>query len=190
MIRQGNVRAKEFRAKLRRQAQLRAAADVIPHLPGPGESVHTLLTGSFDFLMVLTCVIQSRPARCDALRLATLAFSRKNTEELCRLLDANQVGKLTLLASDFMARSNEEIYQGAVGELVGQRGQIVASSRCHAKVACLAFGDGLRLAFEGSMNLRRNGNIEVMTVINDPHLHDWHAAWIDERSRNGKVNKS
>ncbi len=93
----GNVRAKEFRANLRRQAQLRAAAEVVPHLPGPGESLHTLLTGGFDFALVLTAVIQSRPAHCDSLRLTTLAFSRRNTEELCKLLDAGLVGNLTLL---------------------------------------------------------------------------------------------
>src|SRR5262249_14779595 len=35
-----NVRAKTFKAELRRRAQLKAAADVLPHLPGPRESVH------------------------------------------------------------------------------------------------------------------------------------------------------
>jgi hypothetical protein len=34
-------RAKAFRASLRRKAQLKRAAEVIPHLPGPGESLHT-----------------------------------------------------------------------------------------------------------------------------------------------------
>jgi hypothetical protein len=178
-----NVRARAFRAALRRRAQLRAAADVVPRLPGPGESLHALLTGSFDFLLVLTCVIQARPAPCAALRLATLAFSRRNTAELCRLLDSRLVGRLTLLCSDFMAKSNAEVYQGAVAELADYRGQTVASACCHAKVACLAFADGLRLAFEGSANLRTNKNLEQMTVINDPGLHDRHAAWIDAKAR-------
>jgi hypothetical protein len=51
--------ARSFRALLRRKAQLRKAAEVIPHLPGPGESLHTLLTGFFDFALVLTCVLRS-----------------------------------------------------------------------------------------------------------------------------------
>ena len=180
-VKAGNVRARRFKAELRRRAQLRAAAEVLPHLPGPGESVHTLLTGSFDFMLVLSCVIRSRPGPCEALRIATLAFSRRNTQELARLLDERLVGRLTLLCSDFMARSNPGIYQGAVAELAQARGQTVASARCHAKVACLAFADGARLAFEGSANLRTNSNIEQMTAINDPGLHDWHAAWIDGR---------
>jgi len=175
--------AKEFRAALRRRAQLRAAAEVLPHLPGPGEPVHTLLTGTFDFMLVLTCVIQAHPAPCDHLRVTTLAFSRRNTQELARLLDSAKVSRLTLLTSDFMARSNPGIYQGAVEELATQRKQTVASARCHAKVCCLAFSDGLRLVFEGSANLRTNKNWEQMTAINDPGLHDWHAAWIDAKVR-------
>jgi hypothetical protein len=176
-------RVQAFKARLRRTAQLRAAADVLPHLPGPGESVHTLLTGTFDFMLVLTCVIQQRPARCDHLRVTTLAFSRRNVEELAKLLDTNLVSRLTLLSSDFHAKSNRSLYDGAVEELVTTRGQTVASSRCHAKVACLAFEDGARLVFEGSANLRTNKNVEQVTCIQDVSLHDWHAGWIDERVR-------
>src|SRR6516162_8724988 len=76
--RTSNIRAKAFRASLRRRAQLKAAADILPQLPRPGESMHALMTGTFDFLHLLTVVIQSRPVRCETLRLATLAFSRRN----------------------------------------------------------------------------------------------------------------
>jgi hypothetical protein len=184
-------RVRAFREKLRRTAQLRAAADVLPHLPRPGESVHALLSGTFDFMLVLTCVIQGHPAHCETLHVTTLAFSRRNTQELARLLDEKKVGRLVLLTSDFMAKSNPAIYQGAVEELVRVRGQTVASARCHAKVACLAFADGLRLVFEGSANLRTNKNIEQVTVFNDPDLHDWHTAWIlDKVGEHGKVNES
>jgi hypothetical protein len=174
-------RVRSFKARLRRTAQLRSAADVLPHLPSEGQSVHALMTGTFDFMLLLTCVIQQRPAPCDHLRVTTLAFSRRNVQELAKLLDAGLVRHLTLLCSDFMAKSNPAIYHGAVEELATARGQAVASSRCHAKVACLAFQDGLRLAFEGSANLRTNKNVEQVTAINDAGLHDWHARWIDER---------
>jgi hypothetical protein len=88
-----------------------------------------------------------------------------------------------------MARSNPAIYQGAVQELAEHRGQTVAPARCHTKVSCLAFADGLRLVFEGSANLRTNKNVEQMTAVNDPGLHDWHAAWIDQKVREHEVNQ-
>ncbi len=88
-----------------------------------------------------------------------------------------------LLSSDFMREGNPATYFGAVKELAEQRGQTVAAARCHAKVATLHFADGLRLVFEGSMNLSTNRNLEQMTVINDAGLHDWHTAWIDQKAR-------
>jgi hypothetical protein len=102
-------RVRAFKADLRRRAQLRAAADVLPHLPGPGQSLHSLLSGTFDFALVLTCVLQQHPAPCEVLRLTTLAFSRRNVQELARWLDSRLVGRLTLLCSDFMAKSNPAI---------------------------------------------------------------------------------
>jgi hypothetical protein len=176
-------RAQEFRASLRRKAQLRKAADVIPNLRGPGESLHTLLTGFFDFALVLTCVGRCRPVPCEHARIATLSFGPKNTQEIARWLDERLVARVTLLCADFMAKACPEVYQGAVKELVEQRGQVVGSARCHAKVVTLAFADGLRLVFEGSANLRTNRNMENLAVVNDPGLHDWHAAWIDQKVR-------
>jgi hypothetical protein len=175
--------AKAFKARLRRSAQLRKAAEVIPHLPAEGESLHTLLTGFFDFALVLTCVLRSRPCPCDHARVSTLSFGRKNVQEIVGWIDDGLVGRLTLLCADFMAKASPEVYQGAVAELVERRGQVVGSGRCHAKVVTLAFADGLRLSFEGSANLRTNRNLENLCVVNDPGLHDFHAAWIDAKVR-------
>jgi hypothetical protein len=86
-----------------------------------------------------------------------------------------------------VSQGNAATYYGAVKELAEQRGQAVAAARCHAKVATLAFEDGLRLAFEGSMNLSTNRNLEQMTVINDAGLHDWHAGWIEQRVKESEA---
>ena len=183
-------RAREFRARLRRKAQLKKAAEVIPHLPGPGESLHTLLTGYFDFALVLTCVLRSRPAPCEHARIATLTFGPKNVQEMARWLDERLVRRLTLLCADFMAKASPEVYRGAVAELAEKRGQVVGSARCHAKVVTLAFADGLQLSFEGSANLRTNRNLENLTVVNDPGLHDFHATWLDAKVREHEVDQS
>src|SRR5262249_2027011 len=122
-------------------------------------------------------------------RIATLSFGPKNTQEIAKWLDEKLVGRVTLLCADFMAKASSKEYQGAVAELVEQRGQIVGSARCHAKVVTLAFADGLRLVFEGSANLRTNKNLENLCVINDPRLHDWHATWIDVKVREHEIDQ-
>jgi hypothetical protein len=152
--------------------------------------LHTLLTGYFDFALVLTCVLRSRPAPCEHARIATLSFGPKNTQEIARWLDERLVVRVTLLCADFMAKASPKVYQGAVKELAEQRGQVVGAARCHAKVVTLAFADGLRLVFEGSANLRTNRNMENLCVVNDPGLHDWHAAWIDQKVREHEIDES
>ena len=139
---------------------------------------------------MLTCVLRSRPVPCEQVRIATLSFGPKNTQEMARWLDEKLVGRLTLLCADFMARASPEVYQGAVAELVARRGQMVGSARCHAKVVTLAFADGLRLSFEGTANLRTNRNLENLSVVNDAGLHDWHAQWIDAKVREHEVEQS
>jgi hypothetical protein len=184
---QREQRSAAFRANVRRQAQLARAAEVVPRLPAPGESLHCLMTGYFDFMLVLKLVIEGRAPACARLRIATLAFSAKNVQELAKLLDSGKVGTASLLCSDFMAKSNPKIYQGALTELTANRpgrGK-VASARSHCKVALLDFDDGLKVAFEGSANLRTNRNAEQLTVFADAGLHDWHAEWIDAKVGDG-----
>jgi hypothetical protein len=170
------------RARRRYAAMLRESADVLAHLPGPGESLHALMTGLYDFMTLVGHVITNRPAPCAELRIATLAFSSRNTHEIAQLLDGGAVKSVSLLCSDFFAKHNKAEFAEAVRELT-ERGQAIAAPRCHAKVTCLHFADGAKLVFEGSANLRTNGNIEQFALFTDPELHDWHAAWIDGKHR-------
>jgi hypothetical protein len=173
-----------FTAKARRryQAMLRESADILAHLPGPGESLHALMTGTYDFMTLAGHVIMARPVPCARLRLATLAFSGRNTAEIVQLLDGGAVQAVSLLCSDFFAKHNRAEFTEAVREFQA-RGMAIAAPRCHAKVTCLEFTDGLKLVFEGSANLRTNGNVEQFALFNDPELHNWHSAWIDEAHR-------
>ena len=123
------------------------------------------------------------------MRIATLAFSSRNTHAITQLVDSGAVRRVSLLCSDFFAKHNKAEFAEAVQEL-RQRGVRIAAPRCHAKVTCLHFADGAKLVFEGSANLRTNGNIEQFALFNDAALHDWHAAWIDEKHREWKIDQA
>jgi hypothetical protein len=161
---------------------LRESVDILAHLPEPGESLHALMTGLYDFMTLVGHVITTRPAPCSRLRLATLAFSSRNTTELCQLFDAGAVHGMSLLASDFFSKHNKAEWAEAVREFQA-RGQAIADPRSHCKVTCLDFADGTKLVFEGSANLRTNNNREQFCLVNSAELHDWHSAWIDEAHR-------
>src|SRR4029453_5561747 len=82
----GLPRAHIAAARRRYAAMLREAEDILPRLPQPGEALHALLTRFYDFIAVLGLVIPSRPAPCRSLRIATLAFSSRNTHEILELV--------------------------------------------------------------------------------------------------------
>src|SRR5262249_31951 len=138
---------------------------------------------------VVGLAITSHATPCALLRIATLAFSSRNVHEITELMDRGAVRSLRLICSDFFAKHNAARFQEARHDL-GQRGAKLAAPPCHAKVCWLEFEGGAKLVFEGSANLRTNGNIEQFALINDPELHDWHAAWIDAKVREYESDQS
>ena len=178
------ARAAAWKANLRRTVQIRNASELVPHLPAPGESIHALMMGNYDFMLVLSSILRAQDQPCLHLRLSTLAFNKKNVQELGRLFDEGIVQRITLLCADYMDRMNSDIFRCAVEEIAEKRQQTVATARTHAKVSLLEYPNAC-YAIEGSANLRTNKNIEQVTVIHDRSVHDWHAEWIDWQVEHG-----
>lgn len=167
------------KAKARHRRAAKAAAELCPDLPAPGEHVHCLMTGYFDLAQVVIDVARRTSPR--ALRIATLCWNRRNVTDLQTLLRERKGDPLplTMLASGFFARQNKEIAEWSRAELqpLGVR---IGFAESHCKVVCFDLGPGDALVFEGSANLRTNRNREQLVIVRDRALHDWHAGWIDE----------
>ena len=169
------------KAQARYQRAARTAAELLPELPAIGEAVHCLMLGTFDLMQVISATMQLVPS-CRHLRIATLCFSKRNAAELLGLLESRPELRLTLLVSAFFKGHNKELFEQFAEDLQEHAGRAkLAAARSHAKVVAFELGDDDDgLVFEGSANLRTNGNREQLTAIRDRQLHDWHAAWIDE----------
>ena len=165
------------RAAARRTAALREAADVLAVLPGPGETLHAVMTGRYDLMQLLAALI-GQLGRCEIARYATLSYNRKNLAEIIRLFDSGAVGKMTLLCSAFFRDHNKDLWTETLAEF-RNRGQRAAASRSHCKVATLACADGRKFVLEGSANLRTNSNKEQFCLTHDAAVSDWYGAWID-----------
>ena len=162
----------------RRAAGIREAREVLTQLPGPGESLHALVTARLDLTDVLNALLDTL-GRCDRMAIATLGYNERNLKSMLAWLDAGDVGTLTLCASIFFRAHKGELWERTQEEFRA-RGQRVACCHSHAKVVALAFASGQRLSIEGSANLCGNGSgREQFALINDGPLHDWHAAWIE-----------
>jgi hypothetical protein len=161
-----------------RTASLHQAAEVLAVIPGPGETLHALMTGRYDLMHLIAALI-GQLGGCAEIRIATLSFNAKNLAEMVNLLDSEAVGKLTLLCSAFFRDHNHELWEECLSEF-RDRGQRAAAARSHCKVVTLACADGRKYSLEGSANLRTNSNREQFALTHDATIHDWHAAWIDE----------
>ncbi len=86
---------------------------------------------------------------------------------------------LTLLVSNFFHGHEKELHAWTRDELSRYPGSRTAVARSHCKIVTFDFCDGAKLVFEGSANLRTNGNIENITMTRHRTLHDFYADWID-----------
>jgi hypothetical protein len=166
-----------LRLQARRVAGIAEAADTLAHLPGPGESLHAVMTARLDMTDVLNALLD-KLGRCDTARIATLGYNRRNFKMMLAWLDSGKIGSLTLLASIFFRSHNGDLWTETVEEL-HRRGSRAACCPSHCKVMALQFVDGTRFAVEGSANLCSNGSArEQFAIINDPELHLFHDTWI------------
>jgi hypothetical protein len=166
------------RGMTRRGVMLHEASAVLTALPGAGEALHALITGRYDLMHLLVCLLgKLGPAR--AVRIATLSYNGRNLSEMFGILDAPSPPRLTLLCSAFFRDHNRELWEETL-EGFRERGQRVAAARTHAKVITLDLVSGAKLALEGSANLRSNSNREQFALVHDAGLHDWHGRWIDD----------
>jgi hypothetical protein len=139
------------------------------------------VTGTFDLCQVVTSAVARLPD-CRHLRIATLCYNKRNAAELLGLLETRSADplRLTLLVSSFFRSHNKELHEWFADQLRSFPAARLAAARSHCKVVCFDLGPADGLVFEGSANLRTNGNREQLTATRDRPLHDWHAAWIDE----------
>jgi hypothetical protein len=183
-------RPRLLRLQVRRAAGIREAADTLAVLPGPGESLHAIMTARLDMTDVLNALLD-KLGRCDSARIATLGYNRRNFKAMLAWLDTGQIGSLTLVASLFFRCHNGGLWTETVEEF-HRRGQRAACCPSHCKVMALAFADGTRFAVQGSANLCSNGSArEQFCIINDAGLTDFHARWVNELvTRHGQTNES
>ncbi len=175
----GNLPPLKGKALARYQRAARTAAELLPELPMPGESIHALMLGTFDLAQVITATAKRLPT-LRHLRIATLRYSKRNVAELAGLLDSRPGLALTLLVSVFFREHNKELHEWAVEELTAFSGVKIAAARSHCKVVSFDLGDSDALVFEGSANLRTNKNREQLAVFRDRALYARHAGWSDE----------
>ena len=170
-------------------ACLKEAREALDLIPADGETLHAVMTGTYDLMHLLIVLLDRLGSPCRQMRIATLSLSARNVTEMATLLDAGKVQRLDLLASDFFRKHDAAIFAELLLEL-GKRGQRVAAARSHCKIVTLALEDGRCYTLEGSANLRTNKNQEQFALTQDVLLHRWYAQWIEDMVTKHEVRQS
>ena len=175
---QGLPTPKLVRLRARRAAGIAEAKGVLTDLPGPGESLHCVVTHRMDLADIITLILD-RLGPCDRAAVATLGYNARTFRVMLRWLDKRMITSLSLVASKFFRSHNGQLWETTQTEF-SARGQHCVCGPCHAKVVALHFATGVKLCLEGSSNLCSSGSsLEQFAVINDAALCDWHTGWIE-----------
>jgi hypothetical protein len=167
------IAAKRFATLQQHKAAL---VDLRP-LPGTGEAIHGVMSGTYSAWSLATAIVELLDVPVDELVISTLGFNRPNANALCELLDAGKVRSALLNVSDYFRSSDRTIFADIKRDLEA-RGQRVLITRSHAKLLLFSVSDGRRLVVETSANLRSSQNWEQYAVFHDAELLQFHRDWI------------
>jgi hypothetical protein len=168
-------------------AGIAAAAKYLDRLPAEGESFHGITRGKFNGWHLVEAVLKlAAPAVIHELYLTTFGITVSHGQQLMQLIDAGQVGRVTILANSYGigTRKGRPSFQFLCRELAARPGgHRVAAVRSHAKVILFGLSDGRRITSEGSANLTAYRNIEQIVLTGSRDVYEFHAGWINSLLR-------
>ncbi len=119
------------------------------------------------------------PASILRLDIATLGFSRPNTNELFELLDAGQIRECTFVCSVYFRSVDTELFT-YLDDGLKARGHRCEICRSHAKLLLFELSDGRNFVWESSANLRSCRNAETFVLSQSAELLSFHRDWLQE----------
>ena len=165
----------KFKSGLKRET----LAELLPEKVQPGECVHVVSNGSFDYFCFIPLIL-GWIGHADVLYGSTWTLNRNNALDLLAFYDAGKIRKITLATGTYFVRRESAVAATAI-EGIRARGQRFKSWENHAKVILMsneATGD--YYAAEGSANWTANPRSEQNLIVNDRAVYDFHRAWMEE----------
>jgi hypothetical protein len=166
----------------RRRLQLRALRqekleDFFKELPQPGETLHVVSNGSFDYwnFVPLTLQLLERPAVFYG---STWTMNRSNVLQLLALYDQKKLTSVTMFSGLYFKRREPAVYTTLASGLI-DRGQRFLCFENHAKIMLIGAPPDW-IVMEGSANFTANPRLEQNTVTNDEQLYLFHKSWMDD----------
>ena len=150
-----------------------------------GVRIDCMLSGSFIFGDFIEAFLREKNCKAVTMTIGTLSRSRENVDSLYLLMTKGFVDNLRLMVSDyFYGHERRDIVPYIYKRLdIGNRFQM-GVARVHTKSCHFRSLGGTKIVMHGSANLRSSGNVEQLTIEEDPALYDFYEETYDLLFRN------
>jgi hypothetical protein len=160
--------------------------DVLDALPEPGQSIHMVSNGRYDFWTWIPVLIELMGGRADEFFGSTWTLSRPNAREMLQLFDAGTIGQITMMTGTYFKRRETAVYATLL-EGLQARGQRYVAFENHAKITLLCRHDReIYLTVEGSANFNANPRVEQYVLTHHRGLYDFHREWMEGMFKKGQ----
>lgn len=175
---EARVHRRRPRKRLLRQAlQGEEIAAIVPTLPAPGESLHIIANGNYDFWRFVPHLLELLAAPAQGW-FSTWTMNRGNVLELLDLFDGGKLTSILMLTGLYFKRRESAVYATLL-EGLQDRNQRYLAFRNHAKLILLQTSTAA-LVVEGSANFTANPRVEQYVLTHDLDLLKFHAGWMEE----------
>ena len=174
------ARTLKTKTRLAMKAALRKekAAEIFDTLPAPGESLHAISNGSFDYFHLAPIFIEHLGGHTEHFYGSTWTMNRANVLDLFQMYDDGKIGSIAILTGVYFKRRESAVYATLL-EGLQARGQRFIAFECHAKVMLLNAGPHY-LAIEGSANFTANPRLENTVITNSRDVWEFHRTWMEQ----------
>jgi len=145
--------------------------------PAPGESVHTVSNGKFDYWTYAPLIVERMEKPID-FWCSTWSMNRGIALDIVRLFDKGAFRSINILTGMYFKRREPAVYSVLLDGLK-ERKQNYRAAKNHAKVILFDDGD-TAIVCAGSANLTSNPRIEQTVVTSDRELFEFHRGWMKD----------
>lgn len=133
------------------------------------------VSGSFIFGDFIEAFLRHNNCKATQMTIGTLSMSRENVDSLYLLMDLGFIDNLRLMVSDyFYGHERRGIVPYIYKKLdIDNRFQM-GVTRIHTKTCHFHTLGGKKIVIHASANLRSSGNVEQMTIEENPELYDFY----------------
>ena len=138
------------------------------------------VSGSFIFGDFIEAFLRHNNCKAVQMTIGTLSMSKENVDSLFLLMDLGFIDNLRLMVSDyFYGHERRDIVPYIYKRLdIDNRFQM-GVTRIHTKTCHFESLGGKKIVMHASANLRSSGNVEQMTIEENPTLYDFYQETYD-----------